>query len=199
MTITGIIIFLTVLTSFYAWSKPELYQKLMMNPYRVRHHNEYYRFITSGFIHGDYVHLGFNMLAFYLFGDLIEQILGSAFFLALYLLGIIISDIPTYLKHRNNYHYNSLGASGGVSAIIFSFILFFPTEQICLYFILCLPSFIFGALYMIYSYYQAQRSADNINHHAHLYGAVFGIVFTVLIYPEAVRIFWEKLAGWGLF
>lgn len=208
LSITLVLIIMNVAASFYAWSNTSIMQKWMMNPYNVDTHKEYWRFITSGFIHSDYTHLFFNMLTLYFFGGLVEKIYswkvgqyGSLLFVALYLLGIIISDIPTYLKHRNNPHYNSLGASGGVAAVLFSSILFIPLNPLYLMFIpIPIPGFIFGAVYMWYSYYQAQRGGDYINHDAHLYGALFGVAFSVAIYPQVLPEFFmqvtQKLNEW---
>ena len=117
----------------------------------------------------------------------------------MYLAGIVASDVPTYLKHRNSPHYNSLGASGGVSAVVFSSILFAPLNPLNLMFIpIDIPGFIFGGLYMFYSYYQANRGGDNINHDAHLYGALFGIVFSVIVVPGALVNFVQQVSTWRL-
>lgn len=203
MSITIIIIVITVIISLYAWNNPSVQQKWMMNPYQVDQRNEYWRFVTSGFIHGDYGHLFFNMFTLYFFGSIIERIyyyyfgdLGNILFVGLYLVGIVVSDIPTYFKHHKTPHYNSLGASGGVSAVVFSGILFQPTQKLCLYLFICLPGFIFGAVYMLYSYFQAKRGGDYINHDAHLYGAFFGIGFSILIKPEVLLSFFQQVAEW---
>lgn len=198
MSITIIIIAITVAASFIAWSRTDLYEKWLMIPYRIKHDKEFYRFITSGFIHSGYVHLAFNMLSFYFFGRILEVYLGAVPFVALYILGIIVSDIPTYLKYHNHSYYRSLGASGGVSAIIFSFILFDPLAPLRLFFI-PITAFIFAILYLIYSYYQAKNASDNINHDAHFYGAVFGLLFTAAIHPPLVTHFFSEISNWSLF
>jgi membrane associated rhomboid family serine protease len=187
-------------------SKPYFQNKLMMNPYWITHRGQYYRLATSGFIHKDHMHLLFNMFSFYFFGTQLEYIFtyifggpGEVYFVTLYILGIIVSDVPTLLRHRNNHHYNSLGASGAVSAVIFACILFQPLQDICLYGVLCFPGFILGAIYLIYSYMSAKKSRDGINHDAHLYGALFGIVFCIVIYPDSVRIFIEQMMNWRIF
>lgn len=201
MSLTLILIIVTVIASFYAWSNESILSKWMLNPYAVNKHKEYYRFITSGLIHNDYVHLFFNMWALYSFGQYLEFIFtrqfgdsGKLLYGLLYILGVVASDIPTYLKHRNQPHYNSLGASGGVSSIVFAFILINPLAELSLMFIpIGIPGFIFGALYMFYSYYQARRGGDYINHDAHLYGALFGIVFTIIVMPAVLPNFFEIL------
>jgi membrane associated rhomboid family serine protease len=204
MSITLIIVAVTVLSSLYAFSNDAVKQKWMLNPYAVKRHNEYFRFITSGLIHQDYMHLLFNMVALYSFGEVVEQHFtrefpgaGKTLFAALYILGVVASDIPTYFKHQNQPYYNSLGASGGVSSIVFAAILLYPMMGMGLILIpIRLPAFIFGSLYMFYSYYQARRGGDYINHDAHLYGALFGIVFTFIAIPSSIPGFIGQIANW---
>ena len=111
----------------------------------------------------------------------------------LYLLGIAVSDIPTYLKNRANINYSAIGASGGVSAVLFSSILINPVMDICLYFIICLPGFVLGAMYLFYSLYMGNRVGDNINHDAHMYGALFGMVFSSVLRPTFLLEFVDQL------
>ena len=206
MYITYIIIGITTLISLYAFKAPELLSACMMNPYSINQKQQYYRFLTSGFIHKDHVHLLWNMFSFYFFGTAIERefqglfgTAGGLYFIALYFLAIMVSDIPTYLKHKNNPGYNSLGASGGVSAVIFAFIIFEPLELICIYIAFCMPGFILGALYIIFSWYQGRKSNDNINHDAHLYGALFGFIFCVIVAPSSIGDFFEQIKNWRIF
>lgn len=124
---------------------------------------------------------------------------GGLYFIALYILAIVVSDLPTFFKHKNNPGYNSLGASGGVSAVIFAFIIFQPLSDICLYFALCMPGFILGALYILFSWYQGRKSNDNINHDAHLYGALFGLIFCIVVAPSSIGSFFEQIQTWRLF
>lgn len=201
--ITYILIGITVAVSFLAWEKKILLSKLMMNPYRIHRNNEYYRFITSGFIHNDHMHLLLNMFSFYFFGLAVEQVFGYVFgdaggiyYIVLYVLAIIISDLPSYQKFKNHPGYNSLGASGGVSAVIFAFIIFQPLAPICLFAALCLPGFIMGTVYVIFSYYQGRKSNDNVNHDAHLYGALFGLVFCMVLYPASISDFFTQIRQW---
>ena len=205
-SVTIILIVINVAASLYAWNRPDIFQRWLLNPYAVRHRNQYYRFITSGFIHSDYMHLLFNMFTLYFFGPIIEYFYGSLFngsgtllFLVLYFAGMILADIPTFLKNRNNPNYNSLGASGAVSAVVFSSIMFQPLNQIYIFGLLPLPGFVLGGLYLLYSYYQGKRMADNINHDAHLYGALFGIVFTIAIWPGIIPHFIQELSNFTIF
>lgn len=203
MTITIYLIAITVAISFLVFNRPNLQARLMMNPYSISHKGEYYRFITSGFIHINHVHLLMNMLSFYFLGTAVEQVFmyvfgatGPVYFVALYLMSIAVSDLPTYFKQKENPRYNSLGASGGVAAIVFAFIIFQPMQYICVFFAICMPGFILGALYIAYSYYQGKKSSDNINHDAHLFGALFGLVFCVVIYPASITNFIHQVGNW---
>jgi membrane associated rhomboid family serine protease len=189
-----------------AFNKPEMLNEFMMNPYKTRSQRQYYRFITSGFIHKDNLHLFMNMFSFYFFGSTIESVFGmvwgtwgNVYFIALYLMAIIVSDIPSYLKHKDNPGYNSLGASGGVAAVIFASVVFQPLQYICLFIALCMPGFILGTAYLVYSYYQGRKANDNINHDAHLYGALFGFVFCVVLYPPSLGNFFEQIMSWKIF
>jgi len=204
--LTYIIIGITTMVSLYAFQSPSVLASLMMNPYYTDKKQQYYRFVTSGFIHKDNMHLLWNMLSFYFFGTAIERQFqalfgnsGGLYFIALYIIAIVVSDLPTFFKHRDNPAYNSLGASGGVSAIIFAFIIFEPLSEICLYFALCMKGFIMGALYIIFSWYQGRKSNDNINHDAHLYGALCGLVFCIIVAPSSIGNFFEQIMNWRIF
>jgi membrane associated rhomboid family serine protease len=203
--ITYILIAVTAVVSFYAFQAPGFLSAAMMNPYSVQEKKQYYRLISSGFVHKDHVHLLWNMFSFYFFGTAIERefnalfgTTGSLYFIALYILAIIISDVPTLFKHRGNPHYYSLGASGGVAAVIFAYIIFQPLAEICIYIALCMPGFILGGLYILFSWYQGRKSNDNINHDAHLYGALFGFVFCVIVVPSSIGNFLEQVKNWRL-
>ncbi len=206
MTFTYILIAINVIASLYAWNRTDKYYAWMLNPYSVVHRNQYYRMLTSGFIHNDWVHLIFNMITLYFFGRNVEYVFsylyggaGTIYFLILYFAGMLVADIPSVVKHRNDPHYNSLGASGAVSAVLFAAILFNPTSRICLYMALCMPGFIFGALYLLYSFYQGKQSAGNINHDAHLFGALFGIVFSIIIEPTVISSFFDQVLNFRIF
>ena len=196
-----ILVGLTVLVSAYAWSNPALMAAGILRPYRMaRDNSQWYRFLSSGFLHADWGHLLFNMIAFYSFGGLVLSVLvngtglldgfgalgGIWRFLLLYLGGIVVSDIPTYFRHRDDRDYGSLGASGGVASVLFAGVIYSPLNKIYMMFIpVGIPGFIFGFLYLAYSYYQGRRRGDNINHDAHFYGAVYGVALTLLFMPAA--------------
>ncbi|MEX0965692.1 MAG: rhomboid family intramembrane serine protease [Bacteroidia bacterium] len=199
---TLIIIVLTCLLSIPAFSNGALMYKLIFNPYQIQQRNEYYRFLTSGFLHANWMHLIFNMLVLYWFGANVEfeffrhfDEKGNLLYILLYLLAIVCSSIFTFFKHKDDPHYNSLGASGAVSAVVFASILFQPFADLCLYGLLCLPGILFGAAYLAYSWHMSKRGGDNINHDAHFYGAVFGIVFTIVLEPQIGLDFINKFRG----
>ena len=206
MSITLILVIITSGISYYALNNYSLMDKMIFNPHRVSQRNEYYRFITSGFVHADFGHLIFNMLSLWFVGEGIERLFGMLFgssgtfyFLFLYIAGIVVADIPTFIKHRNNSRYNSLGASGGVSAVLFAAILINPLMDIYLYFFIKLKAFVFGILFLAYSIYEGRRGRSYVNHSAHIYGAVFGMVFMAIVYPSAVPDFFQQILSWRLF
>lgn len=206
MSWTVVIIIANVVVSYMGFQNPSLQYKLTMNPVAILRQGQWYRVITSGFIHSNWTHLAFNMFTFYFFGRLVEQIFGALkgsqggiYFLVFYLLGIVISDLPSLFKHKHNPHYNSLGASGGVAAVVFCSILFFPTNPICLYGFICIPGFILGVIYLIYSYTKGKNMSDNVNHDAHLIGAVFGLIFSVIMEPRVLASFVQQISEWQIF
>lgn len=190
MTITLIIIIVTALVSFASLGNKQLESDLIFSPPAVTYRNQWYRFITCGFIHANIPHLLFNMYALYLFGESVEKsfmyIFGDApgklLYLALYLTSLITCLLPTYAQHKDNYGYASLGASGAVSAVTFCFMFMAPLEKIGLIFIpfFTIPAFLFGPLYLIVSSVMAKKNYDNINHSAHFWGAIYGIVFFIV-------------------
>jgi membrane associated rhomboid family serine protease len=189
LSITLIIIIITVLVSISAFSNEKIMNDLIFYPPAVTHNRQWYRFFTCGLIHADFLHLAFNMYAFYLFGSNVEQYFilifqekGKLLYLLMYLLALFFCLLPTYSRHREDSHYRSLGASGAVSAVIFASILLEPERGIGLVFIpgIYIPGFVFGFLYLVISSYLDKRGGGNINHSAHIYGALFGIAFLVV-------------------
>jgi len=171
--------------SLIAFSNKDFLAKSLMWPYGVKRQGQYYRFISSGFIHADFIHLFFNMFTLFFFGRNLEiyfkiySLGGTISYLSLYFLGLVISDLPTYFKQKNNSSYHSLGASGAVSAVIFATIIFSPWTSVYIYGAIKISFTLYAILYIIYCVYMGKRNADNVNHDAHLWGAVFGLLFTL--------------------
>lgn len=198
LSLTLIIIIVTAIVSITAFNNSQLLNKMILWPQVMNKPSEYYRLLTSGFIHADYMHLGFNMLTLYFFGDTILYIYGMVgmsqnTFLMLYLTGIIASSLPPFLKNRNNPSYRALGASGGVSAVLFSFVYFAPWEKIYLLGALGIPSIIAAGAYLAYSAYMSKKNLDNVGHDAHFYGAVYGFLFTLAFEPSHGQLFLRQL------
>ena len=184
------------LVTYIAWKKPELHNQLMLNPYQTLRGRQYWRLLTSGFVHNGPLHLFLNLFTLYFFGTAIETIfkvyfheMGVILYLTLFITAVVVANLPTMFKHKNNPNYNSLGASGGVSALVLAFILFDPIRDLCLYAIICLPGYILGAIFIVYSIIMGKRGRDNINHDAHLWGAVYGVAFVLLLRPSTIESF----------
>ncbi|TNE60444.1 MAG: rhomboid family intramembrane serine protease [Bacteroidetes bacterium] len=204
MLMTYLIIGFTVLFSIGAFNNPELFLKCKHWPYAEARSGEYYRWLTSGFLHGDYMHLLFNMFTLYFFGRFVEHWfetqfaeIGRLIFLFFYLISIVAASISTYYKYRDVQHFASIGASGAVSAVLFASILIDPTVPLYIMFIpIPIPGFIFGIFYLWFSSREAKRGGGGIDHVAHFYGAVFGFLFLLLLKPVLMLSFFAQLAGW---
>ena len=199
---TYLILGVTALISFIAFSKPDLMRDGMHYPYWEEKSKEFYRLLTAGFLHGDLMHLAFNMYAFYGFGGFVESYFqmqmpgGRYLYLVYYLAAIVLANIPTYLKQRNNPNFRSIGASGAVSAVIFTAILIYPNLELNIMFIpIPIKGYIFGVLYLLYSSYASKNNGDSIDHEAHFWGAVFGLVFPALLQPSLVPQFIAQIFG----
>lgn len=194
--VASIIFLFTVVTSLYAFYDHSIYGKFMLHPYSVSKGKHIFTIITSGLIHADWMHLFFNMFTFYAFAFTLERMMGSWQFGLLYFFGLVLSDITTIFKNKDNYHYHSLGASGAISAVLFSFILFNPMSKLQIMFIpIGIPAVIFGFLYLIYCAYASKNSRDNINHDAHFFGALTGLIFTIIFVPGIIPHFISALTG----
>jgi len=188
--IASTIFVITILTSIQAFSDASLKKRFIFNPYLTFHHKQWYRLFSSGLIHGDWMHLAFNMFAFYFFALPLEAyIIGSWQFAVIYILSLGISSLPALYQHKDDGHYNALGASGAVSAVVLSLIVFIPDIPISVFFLPEIPGWLFAILYMGFSFYAGLKKLGNIGHEAHLFGAISGIVLTVLLNPEVATRF----------
>jgi len=196
MSTTLIVIAITAVISMLALNNINLIRQLILWPPALNRDHQYYRLVTYGLIHADPPHLLFNMLTLYFFGRAMEPLynglLGPFGFAIFYVGGLIVSILPTYLRNRNNAQYRSLGASGAVSAVLFAFILIQPWATIYVFFF-PLPAIVYAVLYIGYSIYMDRRSADNINHSAHLWGALYGVIFTIVMAPQVIGLFLSSL------
>lgn len=196
--VTLAIIALSTIVSIACFQYPAYFDKLILHPYTIKRKPlEAYRIITSGLIHANWSHLLFNMLTLYFFGPFMENILGPVSFALLYFLALIASDISTLWKYRDAYAYRSLGASGAIAAVLFAFIYLNPWEKLYLFFALPIPAIVFAVAYLVYSVYMGKRGMDHINHDAHFYGAVFGLLFMLVIDPTHGQLFWYNLSHFG--
>lgn len=203
-SITIIILLVTCGVSLALMNNSAGKAKLIFHPVTIKESGHWYRFLSSGFIHADLPHLAINMFVFWSFGKAIEQYyfpqvfgdLAIPYFFALYFGGIIVSSIPSYMRHHNDPRYAALGASGGVASVVFAVIIFAPWENLYLYGFIAIPQILAGVLYLAYSWYQDKRAADNIGHMAHLAGAIWGFVFTAAMEPRLFMRFIDlTLAG----
>jgi len=185
MSLTLILVVLTGLVSYRAFTDPATSAKLMLYPVQMKQKGEWYRFLTHGFIHADWGHLLINMIVLYQFGRFLENAfmnifgtgMGQILYIILYFSALIVASIPSYFKHQDDPGYASVGASGATSALVFGYILFNPWGWFAFP---PLPALVFGIGYLLYSSYMEKRGTDNIGHNAHFWGAVYGVVFTIL-------------------
>ena len=188
LDITIIIIIITVLVSIGGFSNQKMIDDLIFYPPAVSQRNQWYRFFTCGLIHADAGHLIFNMLSLYLFGREVEKIFveifttnGKWLYLLMYVTSLFVCLLPTYFRNRNNYHYRSLGASGAVSAVVFAGLMLLPGMEVGFFFIPpIIPGFIFGPLYLLISAWLDRKGGGNINHSAHFWGALYGVLFIIV-------------------
>ena len=206
MSITLLILIVTVVVSLIGFQRRDLLNKLLFSPYLIYHNKQYYRFVTHAFVHdpGNLFHLIFNMFVLFQFGGNVEQYFkadspsfGVFSFLFLYFGGIIFSSMRDYTQHRNDSSYLALGASGAISAILFSHIIIHPTLALYLFFIpIPIPSFVFGGLYLWFEQYMDKKGGDRVAHGAHFYGAIFGMVFTIFTNFSLVPHFFNEIANY---
>ena len=197
--LTLILIAVTVLVSWLAFDRPRLLDRLILWPPAVTRDRDVHRLATYGIVHADGAHLLFNMITLYFFGTAMERFfdreLGSLGFLFFYVSALVASALPSYLRHRDDPDYRTLGASGAVSAVLFAFILLDPWAKLYLYFAVPIPALVFAVAYTAYSVYMNHRGGDRVNHNAHLAGAAYGVLFTLVVEPSVGTRFLDKVFG----
>ncbi|HKN78549.1 MAG TPA: rhomboid family intramembrane serine protease [Lysobacter sp.] len=198
--LTWILIGVTVVVSWMAFERPRLMDRLTLWPPAIARKHEYDRLVTYGFVHADWMHLLFNMMTLYFFGPLSERFYGATMgplaYPLFYLSALVAAILPTYLRHRNDATYRSLGASGAVAAVLFTFVLLNPWATIYVFVLPC-PAIIFGVLYLGYSAWADRQGHGNINHAAHLWGAVYGMAFAIVAEPRLPAAFLDRLMSPG--
>mgnify|MGYP001073990612 CR=1 FL=1 len=187
------------IVSYMCFTNRYLFNKLHFSPYVILREKQWYRFLTSAWVHGDFMHLFVNLFVLYSFGNFLELVFSSWFgngilqYLLLFVGSVIIAHIPTYLKEKDSYNYSSVGASGGVSGVLFASILIQPLQPLYLFAIIPIPGIMFGVLYMFYTHRMAAKSSDNINHEAHMFGALGGMLILVVLRPTVIPAFISQL------
>lgn len=213
---TILLIIITSIVSVYSFSNPSTLNKFLLNPFNVVNDKQFYRVFSHMFIHADWVHLFFNMYVLYVFGTTIEDVFtseefmyhlfpeiifwgvnkGYFHFIVLYFGGGLAASISSIIKYQNNPSYSSLGASGAVSAIVFSYMFLFPTQKLTLIIIpfFPLPAFVFGILFLSYEYLMDKYAKrTRVAHDAHFWGAIFGLIYTIVISPKFLFYFWNRV------
>lgn len=189
-----VIFAITLVTTLIAFYSEAVYSRFILHPFSVAKGQRPYTLVTSGLIHKDWQHLLFNMFSYYFFAFRLEGIIGHWQFGLLYVLSLILSDMPTVFKHKDDFWYKSLGASGAISAVVFSYILFDPMAGMIIFPLpVPIPAIVYAGLYLLYCIYASRRSLGTINHDAHLYGALCGLIITILLYPKVVPYFLHNI------
>ncbi|MBR3292659.1 MAG: rhomboid family intramembrane serine protease [Bacteroidales bacterium] len=200
--VTLVIILLTAAVSIICFSRPAAFASMKFSAYAVWHKRQWYRMLSYGLVHGGWGHLVFNMITLFCFGRIVEQYFGVAFgetngpilYVVLYVTALAVSSTGDLLKFRNDPYYSAVGASGAVSAILFASILFEPRMGIYIYLIpIPVPAYIFAPAYLVYCIVMARKNVDNIGHSAHFWGAVYGLVFPLLLRPDIFTHFLSQL------
>ena len=203
MMLVYLIIGATALVSVTAFSNRDLFVKLLFNANIIRSNRQWYRFVTHAFVHADWIHLFMNMYVLFMFGKIVEEqyielfgaVKGRLYFFLLYFISTAAASLPSYEKHKHNIAYSAVGASGAVSAVLFSAIFLDPGMKLNLFFppVRNVPAPIFGVLYLVYCWYAAKHARDNVAHDVHYWGSIFGIVFTLVIYHQSFFNFIEAV------
>jgi membrane associated rhomboid family serine protease len=204
MEVTYGIILFTVAASIVGFTNDELFSHLKFNAFDAFHEKQWYRFFSYGFLHANWFHLMINMYVLYCFGRIIEVDYRGLFhdkyilyYLLLYMGGLLLSILPAFGKHKNDVYYNAVGASGAISAVIFSAILIQPTFPISFLFIprdlVSIPAWMFAVAYLVYEFIMTKKANDNIGHDAHFWGAIYGLIFTIALKPKLVLMFFHQI------
>jgi membrane associated rhomboid family serine protease len=200
MSINLILLVSIGIVSYVCFSNRECYNRLLFSPYIVIRQKQWYRFLSAAWVHADFMHLAFNLYVLYGFGNFLERVfvqwfgtVGLGYYAFLFLGSVIIAGIPTYIKHKDNPSYAAIGASGGVSGVLFANIILQPFNNLYLFSAVPIPGIVFGIAYLAYSNYMGKKGTDNIGHDAHIWGAVGGMVILVLVKPAVFTSFIQQI------
>jgi len=192
--IAVLILLATLGMSYYTLSKnPRKLEDWILHPYAVAHEGKYLQLITHGFIHANYIHLGFNMIVFWFFAFVLERTVGSLSFLIIYMGSLVISGAISVARRKDNPEFRSLGASGAISGVLFSFILFYPNTTLLAFFVIPIKAWLFAILFVVISYYAARNRYSFIDHEGHLWGALGGAGLTILLHPGVIKFFFQQV------
>ncbi|MEM6719651.1 MAG: rhomboid family intramembrane serine protease [Bacteroidota bacterium] len=182
--VTIAIIVANVLPSLKGFDDQYFLNKYLFNISAIKN-GQHFRMFTSGFLHGDFMHLLFNMLTLYFFADAVIYAIGAQYFLLIYIASLLFGNVLSFYFHRNEPHYSALGASGAVSGILYAAILLFPSMDLYVMFIpVPVKGYIVGILYLVFSIYGMKKQLGNIGHDAHFGGAVAGYIITLILRPN---------------
>jgi len=202
MSINIILIISIGVVSYFCFSNRDLYTKLLFSPYTIIREKQWFRFITAAWVHADFMHLAFNLYVLWGFGNFLESVfvawfgaIGLGYYLFLFLGSVIIAGIPSFIKHKDNPRYAAIGASGGVSGVLFANILLQPFSNLYLFGAVPIPGIVFGVLYLGYSHYMSKKGTDNIGHDAHIWGALGGMAIIILIKPAVFSNFISEVVS----
>ena len=211
--VTLLIIGINVLVSWKGFNDYSFFEKYKFQVGAILNRKEHYRILSSGFLHVDMAHLFFNMFSLYIFGDLvisffaspkallfhdysmINENLGYGMFLLVFLASVLGGNILSLFMYKNQSNYSAVGASGGVTGILFAAITAFPDFEFRLFFALPIEAWLFGILYLAYSVYGMKKNIGNIGHAAHLGGAIVGIISTIIFYPDIIQLNFTYILG----
>ena len=201
INITNFLIGVTIFVTIITWKRRTFFEKMMFHAPSVAYNKEWHRLFSYGFLHANWGHLFINMFVLWMFGRQVEAAYSYLFgtkglilYLFMYLSAIVISTLYDLKKQKDNYEFRAVGASGAVSAVLFSYILLFPTQKLIFMFIpIGIPAALFGVLYLIYSSYMSKKNIDNIGHDSHFWGGVYGFLFILPFKWTLVLSFFTKI------
>lgn len=193
MSVNILLLVSIAVASYLCFSNTAWYTKLVFSPYIIIREKQWYRFLSSAWIHADFMHLAFNLFVLYGFGNFLESVfvlwfseLGMVYYLFLFLGSVVVAGIPSYVKHKDNPAYAAIGASGGVSGVLFANIILQPFNNLYLFGAIPIPGILFGVAYLWYSHHMGKKGADNIGHDAHIWGALGGMAIIIVLKPSVL-------------